>query len=76
MCQHIDGRLVVDLSYDIRSDALTWVLTGVNPDGQAQWLHDGHAPLRTASPALMRALHDAVAGSILEIGSVTQPFDG
>lgn len=61
MCQHVDGRLVVDLSFDVRSRSLTWVLTGCDSDGQIHWLRDGHAPIATASQRCIGALADALA---------------
>jgi hypothetical protein len=60
MCEHVDGRLVVDLSFDTRTQALTWVLTGTNDDGQVQWLQDGHAPLTDGLVRLLAAWQDAV----------------
>jgi len=75
MCSHRDTRLVVDLSYDVSSQALTWVLTGTDDDGQVQWLLDGHEPLRTATPAVLRALRDALGGVVLALGQPEGPFD-
>jgi hypothetical protein len=75
MCQHKDTRLVVDLSYDITSQALTWVVTGTDEDGQVQWLRDGHQPLAVASSSLMRALHDSIGGTLLGLGRHPGPFD-
>jgi hypothetical protein len=75
VCAHRDARLVVELSFDIRSESLTWVVLGTDADGQAHWMQDGHDPLRTASPALMRALHDAVGGTFLELAAVGAPFN-
>ena len=71
MCEHVDGRLVVDLSFNAwvlvsndrsttRRPSETWVLTGTNDDGQVQWLQDGHAPLTDGLVRLLAAWQDAV----------------
>jgi hypothetical protein len=78
MCQHVDGRLVVDLSFDVRTRALTWVVTATNEDGQVMWMADGHDPLRLASPRVVSVLADCLAKSEAQMSAHTgvQPFDG
>lgn len=77
MCQHVDGRLVVDLSFDVRTRALTWVVTATNEDGQVQWMSDGHDPLRTASPKVIAVLSDCLARAEAQMAahSGVGPFD-
>lgn len=76
MCEHHDGRLVVDLSYHVPSRALTWVLTATDADGQVQWLRDGSARLDVAGPGLWAALGDCLADQLtVTTGVPATPFD-
>lgn len=77
MCEHVDGRLVVDLSFDVRSRSLTWVVTATNEDGQVQWMADGFAPLRTCTPKVISAVTHCLDQAEARMAAHTgvQPFD-